>query len=118
VKEKQFLVRRKRYDRMNEGFKPDGSSDANYIWETNKPKKCEDCDKKTDDLYCTPIGCCNWRCRECQINLVESVGFEDCYDNQHHLYSYPIIPDGYKSDYEPKKESLVSRIINWRKFSD
>lgn len=105
---------------MKEGFKPDGSSNRGYIWETNKPKKCENCNKITDELYCTSIGTSNWRCRECQINLIESVGFNDCYDNQDRLYSYPIIPDGYISpNYKPpKKKLLLKRIFDWRKFPD
>jgi len=105
---------------MNEGFEQDGSSDRGFVWETNKPKKCENCDKKTDELYCTPIGASNWRCRECQIKLVESVGFDECYENQGSLYSYPIIPDGYMNpNHKPKKSpSLLKRILDWRKFPD
>jgi hypothetical protein len=70
-----------------------------------KPNKCNRCDKKTDELYLTPIGTSNWRCRECQIELVEAIGYETCLDNQENLMSYPTIPNGYVSpNYVPKKK--------------
>lgn len=81
---------------MYEKFNSDGSSDRGYIWETNKPKKCESCGKIADELYCTPIGRCNWRCRECQIALRESI--PDCKEQLESgggLYSYPVAPIGY-----------------------
>lgn len=104
-------------------FNPDGTTDGTmmprtFSWEANKPTKCEKCGNKTDELYCTPIGLCNWRCRDCQISLVESIGFEECFEHQENLYSYPIIPEGYISpNYKPKKESFWEKIWNWRKFT-
>ena len=81
---------------MNVCFNSDGSSNRGYIWEKNKPKECEKCGKKTDELYCTPIGCCDWRCRECQILLRQSI--PDCkeqMDGRGDCFSYPIAPEGY-----------------------
>jgi len=108
-------------------FYPDGRSPRGYIWEDNKPKKCESCKRETNELYCCPIGNHNWRCRQCQINLIEHIGYEDCLENQNQLYSYPLIPDGYvspnfdKEKYEHKKKkekSLWYRVWNWRKFTE
>ena len=75
-----------------------------------QPKKCDSCNKKTDELYLTPIGSSNWRCRECQINLVEAVGYETSLENQDMPYSYPTIPEGYVSlNYKPKKKHWWNR---------
>jgi hypothetical protein len=97
----------KRYIRYNKNdrFDPKGVSERGYTWEVNTPKKCESCGKKTTDLYCTPIGAHNWRCRDCQIGLIESIGYEVCLENEDNYFSYPIIPMGYVSpNYKPHKK--------------
>lgn len=74
----------------------------------NKPNKCEDCGKITDNLYYTPIGICNWRCEDCQNNLIYTIGYEECEENHKDLPSlYPEIPNGCKV---PRKLSFLEKI--------
>lgn len=63
------------------------------IWLNSTPKKCESCGKETDDLFCTPIGSCNWRCRDCQIGLCEAVYGDDSLEFC--LESHSDFPDSY-----------------------
>ena len=82
-----------------------------------QPKRCEDCGKKTQTLYMTPIGCCNWRCEDCQNALVYAIGYEDCIKGHEEIPSaYPEVPYSYKlkyrdsdltySDSNPKKKII------------
>jgi len=88
------------------------------IWWQMKNGKCESCGKKTDDLFCTPIGLCNWRCRECQIKLCEAVygnqPLKDCFENATEWpNSYPAMPDEYvnkrKAEIPIKKKHLKKK---------
>ncbi|MBE3094308.1 MAG: hypothetical protein IMZ52_04695 [Actinobacteria bacterium] len=81
----------------------DGRDKERYTgpWLQNRPNKCETCKKKTDELYCTPMGICNWRCNSCQIQLCEAVysDYETDDDIDKHVSewpdSYPVRPNGY-----------------------
>jgi len=87
-----------RVEERNEETNLDGTTKhGGWIWEQNKSKSCEKCDKVTDELYCTPIGSCNWRCRECQISLREAIpGCKEMEENGASYTSIPIKPPGYE----------------------
>ena len=84
---------------------------------------CESCEKKTEDLFCTPIGQHNWRCRDCQIKLCEAVygnnPLEWCLDwSTKYPDSYPEMPIEYLNKRRieiPVKGDFIKRKHWWNK---
>ena len=96
-----------------------------WFWEQHRPKKCEACGKETNELYCTPIGAHNWRCRECQIALREAIpGCAEMEEDGMPYTSIPIKPVGYEDPpiwerypemYEQKKNGRYIKKKEYKK---